>query len=429
MATPPPVELDMTAPLPPQLAPTSPHTTHLTLAEDTPSDAAWPLLAAHFTNVTHLHLDSGWDESLNDTAIPTHWPLRKLTLSSACGEVCRSPWIVGKDAHGHGGVAHLVLNYTAGLRFEGPTTRELVDADAGKSQTKLGESEIGITWVPGLVAEWMREKHGQKAADDDDVDDVDDEEESNLRTLELIHNDAHDTLLRLALARPRRLPLLETLSLVAPSRNDFALAGDALLECLLPQLERLRVLVLVLADVYPDRQRLPGLWRVFPPGLQVLRLRTSVALAGREEVVGEWVGAFGDPAFLPELRVLSCVWDMEDGEVWRREGRGGKGEDLEGEGEKGGKEEGEEEEKEDESADGEKERSETVNEVSVAPPSTAKPPPKVSDEVLARAKRACERLYRAAEARGVKVEPFEGAWTEDFTSLGRFTVDERWERL
>ncbi|KAL1621642.1 hypothetical protein SLS56_009112 [Neofusicoccum ribis] len=83
-----------------------------------------------------------------------------------------------------------------------------------------------------------------------------------------------------------------------------------------------------------------------------------------------------------------------------------------------------------EGVDDGKEDADSTMEVS-APPAAATKPPKVSDETLAQAKKACERLDRVAESRGIKVEPFGGAWNKEFTGLDRkhLRVDARWEEL
>ncbi|KAF4310699.1 hypothetical protein GTA08_BOTSDO13737 [Botryosphaeria dothidea] len=441
------VELDMLEPVEPQLKDAPRDAERLSLEKEIPSDAHWDLLSNHFTSIKHLSMDSGWNEELNDEKIPLHWPLEKLTVSSSCGEVCKSPWILD------GRVPHLVLNYTAGLRFEGPTTTELIRANAdaraaAEPPAPAPSGGVTLTWVPDLVNDWMAEKYASN--DNPPLDDAA-APQPRLQTLEIVHNDARDTLFRYALARPRALAALTTLSLVARSQHDLHHAPPHVLEDLLPQLAALRTLVLVLGDHYRDRGQLPAFFRCFPPGLRVLRFRGSVSLARSGEVVGRWAGAFGDGAFLPGLERLSFVLDLEDGEGERRaveeweeahpegyqsaEKKGGAGEDEssseEEEDDDEGSKEAAGEEKPTRKSGDEAEGTPEVAEIEAAPaePATCAAPPKVSDEDLARAKRACERVCRAAESRGVRVEPFMGEWNEEFTNLKRGPVDERWEKL
>ncbi|KAF9068153.1 hypothetical protein BDP27DRAFT_1392835 [Rhodocollybia butyracea] len=341
-------------------------TTHLDLDKDIPSDTNWNLLSSHFTSVTHLLMESGYNEKIGDEGIPLHWPLQKLTISSACGDVCTSPWII------EGRVRHLVFNYTAGLRFEGPKTDELVRTH--KTAIANGEKEgaksggLTIVYVPDLVNDWMREKYADLKEDESNDKQVEAGIINNqLRTLEIIHNDAQDTLFRYILAKPSLIDPVETLNVVAGSPHDLDMAPGNFLGEVLTQLTALKTL-------------LPSLVRLLPPNLEVLRFRSSVSLAGKPESFDEWVKAFGDPQFLPNLKSLSFVLDLEDGETQ-----------------------------------------------STAEVSTSLPEPKVSDAVLAQAKGACERLWRAVEFRGVVVEPFGASWSKDFTGI--LPVDERWEKL
>ncbi|OJD37906.1 uncharacterized protein BKCO1_5000111 [Diplodia corticola] len=454
------VKLDMTAHLEPQLEHAPQDAENLHLDEEIPTNDAWVSLSKHFTSVKDLHMDSGWNEELNDRDIPLHWPLEKLTISSACGEVCRSPWIV------QGKVPHLVLDYTAGLRFEGPTTAELTAAnndaikkrEKDESPHKVGD--IQITFVPDLVAEWMRKKYA-----DDDGDNNKGENEptteapppptpSNLRTLEIIYNDARDTLYRYVLAHPTLIDPVQTLSLIAKSKHDLSIGDERILEDLLPQLTHLTALVLVLGDHYRDREQLPAFFKHFPPNVETLRFQSSVSLAREEVVVERWVDAFGDPEFLPRLKRLSFVLDLEDGEGERRENeewerlhpqRDGEEEeeekevddDVAGKDAKTGEDDASSSpsEESDNGAEGSKDPDEVKQDTAesaetaekTAPAPVQKPPPNVSDEVLARAKRACERVERAAESRGVIIDSFMGVWRQGFTGLTH--VDYRWDNL
>jgi hypothetical protein len=62
----------------------------LDITEDTPSEIEWELLGNHFSKIKDLEMHRGWNEELNDAGLPTHWPLERLLVSDACGEVfCR----------------------------------------------------------------------------------------------------------------------------------------------------------------------------------------------------------------------------------------------------------------------------------------------------------------------------------------------------
>lgn len=107
----------------------SKNVTHLLIDKDTPSNVEWAILGAHFNNVEDLELESGFNEELNDRNIPLHWPLKRLALSSAGGELVQSPFIRQGTIH------HLKLNFTCNLRFEGPTSDELRKAHTKKPLT------------------------------------------------------------------------------------------------------------------------------------------------------------------------------------------------------------------------------------------------------------------------------------------------------
>ncbi|KAJ6503316.1 hypothetical protein C8R47DRAFT_1192927 [Mycena vitilis] len=414
------IELQMDKPLQEQLTSAPRDADTLSLKKDTPSDAHWDLLSNHFLSVKDLFMDSGYRERLNDGKIPLHWPLEKLTISSSCGEVCRSPWIL------EGRVPHLVFNYTCGLLFEGPTMAELFAAHraAGKVEPRKPGGPITVIYGPDLVEAWLRENHADKdpkneeeaaaAADADGP-------KSQLKTLEIIYNDARDTLFRYVLAHPNLIDPAETLNIDASSRNDLLLAPERILEDVFPQLVQLRTLVLALGDHYDNRAQLSDFFQYLPPNLRVLRLRSSVSLATNEDVVERWVKAFADPAFLPGLERLSFVLDLVDGEQeqrasqewftfvkaeqdWQRTVDQSKDE---------GKDEG-----------GTGDAAEQTSQGAPVEPTIRAGP---SDETLARAKRACERVHRSAESRGVQVEPFMGEWNAEFA--GKMSIDERWEKM
>lgn len=124
-------ELDPKAYLEEQLKSIPKDTKYLRIDDNTPSNEEWVLLGSHFTSVENLELDSGFHETLNDKHIPAQWPLKRLELLSACGELVRSPFVR------QGRVGRLSLLLTAGLHFMGPSTNDLLRAH--QEEVKHGE--------------------------------------------------------------------------------------------------------------------------------------------------------------------------------------------------------------------------------------------------------------------------------------------------
>ncbi|BAE59138.1 unnamed protein product [Aspergillus oryzae RIB40] len=140
--------------------------TALRIEEDAPSDKEWAILGSHFTDIQSLELESGFNEDLNDKELPLHWPLKRCQISSACGEVTRTPHIR------QGRVSHLILLLTSGIRFEGPTSSELSKAHSqaiARGEEKADfitvkegtpeERQIQITSIPELASKWMINKY------------------------------------------------------------------------------------------------------------------------------------------------------------------------------------------------------------------------------------------------------------------------------
>lgn len=165
---------------------------------DTPSDVEWKLMGAHFNDVQNLEIESGYNEELNDALIPTHWPIERLLISSSCGERFSSPFVL------EGRVNHLILLLTAGLRFEGPTSKEL--SRANKEAIERGEAKaeyvtvregtpeerkIQIISLPGLAFDWLRDKYTNPDRSTDPETPA--PEHVNTEILEVLENDALDT--------------------------------------------------------------------------------------------------------------------------------------------------------------------------------------------------------------------------------------------
>ncbi|KAL5041585.1 hypothetical protein BDW71DRAFT_211967 [Aspergillus fruticulosus] len=307
-------------------------TRKLRIEEDTPSDTEWSILAEHFTSVRDLELESGFNEELNDRNMPVHWPLERLLVSGVCGEVTKSPHIL------RGRIQHLILYLTSEMRFEGPTSAELrrmnqeaIERGEAKVQYLSETSKIQLINITQLGRKWMEKKYNPPGLTENPPLEPEnqpvDGEDSRLRTLEIIEDDALDTFLRMA-------------------------ASHALAE--LVALESLNLSVGV---VFSEPSTLPGLYTGFPPNLTTLHFRGPITLC-RSERWEEWVSAFRDRNFLPNLSRLAFVLDLHY--VPDKHG-------------------------------------------------TLRPdaPP---EEDLREARAACERLYEGARRRGISIESFHDEW-------------------
>lgn len=332
----------------------------LLIDEDTPSDTEWALLGEHFNNVSDLQVSTGWNEELNDEKMPLQWPLQRLSISSACGELFRSPFVL------EGKVKHLTLYLTCGLRFEGPTTKEFHTLH--KEAVKKGDIEvryitvhegtpderkIELTILPEIIHRWMRDKYTAQQ-DPEAQPEYFAAEDINLRTLEIFENDAIDTFNRLALARGHLALCLDTLNISSTRGLDFHYTPDDVFRQILPQLVELKTFVFAAGEVFTSESFLPMLYKDFPPNLSTLRFRGPVSLAKSKEWP-EWIKSFEDSEYLPNLKKLSFVLDL----------------------------------------DYEKKPDDRRKKIIAA-----------SEEILREARTACDQLHAAAERRGITVEPF-----------------------
>jgi hypothetical protein len=390
----------------------------LQVNEDTPSNTEWSLLGDHFTGIKNLEMDSGWNERLNDENMPSHWPLEQLLIGSACSEVFRSPFII------EGKVGHLILFFTHGLRFEGPTNDELVRADneliaQGKKEQEYltvhkgtpAEKKLKLTYIPDLVQEWMVKKYTKQDREPEgdgnhvpssscglqsglnlefgsessqqQINLLPKEVTVHLNKLEILENDAIDTFNRMAIALPHLVDNLSTINIRSTLGGDLHCSDETLFTDFLPQLTELKTLVLSVGDNFIHERSLPTLYQKFPPNLSTLRFRGPVSLA-RSNQWTSWIDAFSSSDFLPNLKRLSFVLDLHY-EVQDRQNREVAG---------------------------------VVNSL------VGGPPIKASDEMLREAQEACEMLYGAVERRGVIVEPFHDKWSKRHELLTQ--VDERW---
>jgi hypothetical protein len=351
----------------------------LRIEEDTPSNAEWWVIGDHFSSVKDLEMDTGFNEELNDERMPLHWPLERLLISSACGEVVRSPFML------EGKVKHLILLLTSGLRFEGPTSEELYRAskeailrsDAEGDYITVqegtpGECKIAFVSIPALVSKWMT----QKCSGQDTVSHLTrpTPDQINLEILEILENDAIDTFTRMTIALPHLVENLKTLNLCSSHGLDFHFTSEEMFQEILPQLIGLKTLILTVGEIFDNEQYLPLLYKRFPPNLSTLRVRSPVSLS-KSEHWKEWVESFATSGFLPNLKRLSFVLDLD----YKQEDSGRKTNVM------------------------------------------------AQEEQLREAKAACNQLYACAETRGITIEPFYDEWAERSRIFKQ--VDDRWRRL
>ncbi|KAL4739063.1 hypothetical protein BDV11DRAFT_170443 [Aspergillus similis] len=352
-------------------------TTKLLIEEDPPSNTEWAILGGHFTNVRDLEIDSGFNEDLNDRDMPVHWPLERLVLSGVCGEVTKSPHIL------QGRIKHLILFFTMELRFEGPTSDELsrmnqeaIARGEAKMQYLNRRSDIQLINMSQLGKEWMAKKYNAPGLTENPQPEPETVptggEESRLRTLEIIENDALDAFLRMSAALPHLVATVTSLTLRSTSLGrDFAWFSERLFPKTLAQLHALETLNLSVGAVFKEPSTLSGLYANFPPNLTTLHLRGPIRLC-RSERWEEWVSAFSNKSFLPRLERLAFVLDL----YYMPDEYGH--------------------------------------------PELQTPP----EEDLKEARAACERLYEMARRRGVIIESLRDDWAGKNILLR--PVDDRW---
>ncbi|KAL4796686.1 hypothetical protein BDV19DRAFT_387877 [Aspergillus venezuelensis] len=150
-----------------------------------------------------------------------------------------------------------------------------------------GGRKIEVTFLPDLAVEWLADKHhGKGAGDATPTPEPEPEnrpvegQESQLRTLEIIENDALDTFVRI----------------------------DETFLQILSALEALETLNLFVGEIFEDPATLPSLCKHLPPNLTTLQFRGPLSF-GRSDEFNEWVEAFKSESFLPKLERLAFVLD------------------------------------------------------------------------------------------------------------------------
>jgi hypothetical protein len=364
----------------------------LHITGDVPTNDQWEALGQYFTKVRFLKVATGWDEDWIDAKFPLNWPLELLIIADAISERITTPAIL------EGRINHLVFLFACGLRFEGPSVKDLLkdaepfdilprpkkpeaesqaegatpkEADAADQSVKEPELPDGIKVysVPNEWSKWMFNKYEGKEivfpiGNGDDP-------PSAMKTLDILGNDALQMLTYIALAKFHLLACLENLTIYS-SHTDLSIVPTIFVQFVAGLLQLKHFKITLNSATYAtvlEGAGEPFLHAILPPSLETLRLRGPISAASQ---LDEFVVAFADPEFLPNLKHISLVLDMPD------------------------------------------KSSEHPNEASL--------------EQLRAAHEACKKVLDVAAARGAVVETFEEPWVEIHPQLFR-EVDNRWEVL
>lgn len=122
------------------------------------------------------------------------------------------------------------------------------------------ERKILVIAIPELSQDYMDQKYSNLNAQLD-PDNLPPPEGVNLHTLEIVENDAVDTLMRMALALPHLFDNLCSLTIRSTRRGDFDITNESMFRQLLPQLKNLKNLRLSVGEVFADETYLPTLHR------------------------------------------------------------------------------------------------------------------------------------------------------------------------
>ncbi len=354
-----------------------------------PDNDQWEALGQYFTNLRFLRVDSGWNEDWIDDKFPLNWPLELLLISDAGGELVTTPVIT------QGRVKQLVFLFTCELRFEGPTTKDLMkdaeqlhfiphkekapDAESdhqGEATPEAGESKPSgakIFFVPHEVNKWVYHEY----MDGDFVLNPDlnaDEPASAMTSLQILGNDALQMLTFMSLGKFHVVASLEDLTLDSRGGNDLIHFPPSLFLAILSSLARLKHLKLTLgsdeyAALLDGAEGKPFLQAALPAHLETLHFRGPVSMLPHLDA---FAAAFASDDFLPSLRRISFVLDQPD-----------EGSDS---------------------------------------------PKEPSLEQLRAAHAGCTRVLATAAARGVVVDDFCEPWVEEHSGLFS-PVDNRWAVL
>ncbi|KAK4034291.1 hypothetical protein C8A01DRAFT_18881 [Parachaetomium inaequale] len=386
--------VDATDSLQAVIAEVDPKTEILHITGDVPTNDEWEALGQHFTGVRFLNVATGWDENWIDDKFPLNWPIELLIIADAISERISTPAIM------EGRIKHLILFFTCGLRFEGPSVKELIkDAEViftiPRKKAPDAETQAEGALSEGAVSQAEENQPADsdsatKSAPESDVikvtsyadrditfsPDRGDAPPSEMKTLEILGNDALEMLTYIALAKFHLLTSLESLTLLSSHGNDLRHVPATLFPCFLPALDELKHFKLTLgSDVHAKILDVilgnkPYLHMILPPNIETLRFRGPVSMTSHMDTLA---AAFADDAaFLPRLKRISLLLDL--------------------------------------------------------PEKASEHPKEASLEQLRAAHAACKRVLDAAAGRGVVVEAFKEPWVEEHEGLFR-AVDNRWAVL
>lgn len=161
------------------------------------------------------------------------------------------------------------------------------------------------------VNKWMRGKYSNKGVTVSS--DSTNDRPSNLKKLEILGNDALETLTRIALARFHLLRGLDGLTVYSVSRHDLSEFTADPLSRFLPELINLTHLRLTLSGSAMSRLTEAASRKPFhewlPPNLERLQFRGPASMAWQLE---EFMAAIGNPEYLPKLKYISFVLDLPE---------------------------------------------------------------------------------------------------------------------
>ncbi|PIG90336.1 hypothetical protein AARAC_008000 [Aspergillus arachidicola] len=178
----------------------------------------------------------------------------------------------------------------------------------------------------------------------------------------------------MSLALPHLIENLTTLNLRSTHCLDFHCLHESMIQQFLPQLTGPETLKLSIGEVFTDEFRLHTLHKWLPPNISTLRFRGPASLT-KSTGWNNWVQAFTERDFLPNLKRLSFVLDLD------YEPR--------------------------DNSFGRKKKLKTI-----------------SEHTLHEARAACEPLFEAVQNRGIVIERLYDEWSDECQILRQ--VDDRW---
>ncbi|KAH8892650.1 hypothetical protein GQ53DRAFT_764419 [Thozetella sp. PMI_491] len=304
-----------------RVAPLDASTEVLVIQGACPVKEQWEILSSHFHAVKKLYIDSGFDEHWDDAGFPEKWDLDVLVVGSAGSEVVCTPVI------NEGRVRALSFVFTTGLRFEGPSTKELEeklleDAAAGEEELDYAIHEARKARIPiissyRLGAAWLREKY--LTPTEDLAEEAPDGQEHDqplpqLAALEIIENDSISAFCRFALANPVPTLRLQKLHIRATEGKQYFALPEIMFPGILADLDHLTHLELALNDnAFTDADIIPNLYENLPRNLEVLHFRGPCSLAF-DPRFDEWIATFEVKSRYPALHTLSFVLDAYSSE-------------------------------------------------------------------------------------------------------------------